>query len=166
MGKEKLTEIGKKNIVGIEGLLWSENLHTPEEMYYLLLPKLLGVSERAWSKDPEWTSINDSISFQNNYNRDWSSFVNLIGKRQLKMLDHYNGGYIYRIPPPGALIKNDTVFVNNQFPGLTLKYSENGSEPSVKSKTLNRFILKKGTFKICAVNSAGRKSKTITIKNN
>ncbi len=62
--KERLTDFGKSNIVGIQGLLWAENLRTVEDMEYLLLPKLLGVAERAWAKEPEWALETDKPQFE------------------------------------------------------------------------------------------------------
>ncbi|MBK8702698.1 MAG: family 20 glycosylhydrolase [Saprospiraceae bacterium] len=53
-GKQRLTDYGKSNIVGMQGLIWSENLRGAETIEYMVFPKLLGLAERAWSPAPSW----------------------------------------------------------------------------------------------------------------
>lgn len=165
VGKEVLTDVGRSNIVGIEGLLWGENVRSNDVLYYLLLPKLLGVAERAWAKDPEWATANEQTKFEQLYNNAWSAFVNGIGKRELPMLDHLSGGFKYRIPPPGAIVENGKVLMNIQFPGLAIRYTTDGSEPTGKSKLYKGPISDKGIIKIKAFNNTGRGSRTTEIEN-
>ena len=160
-----LTDVGRSNIVGIEGLLWGENVRSNDVLYYLLLPKLLGVAERAWAKDPEWATANEQTKFEQLYNNAWSAFVNGIGKRELPMLDHLSGGFKYRIPPPGAIVENGKVLMNIQFPGLAIRYTTDGSEPTGKSKLYKGPISDKGIIKIKAFNNTGRGSRTTEIEN-
>lgn len=164
-GKERLTDFGKSNIVGIEGLLWAENLASAERMEYMLLPKLLGVAERAWAPDPEWATMKDSIQFEKLYSRAWSVFLNTIGKKELPQLDHFAGGYQYRIPAPGITIEDQGVLANCQFPGLTIRYTADGTEPTTTSKTYTAPVTDKGMlrFKVFATN--GRSSRTVSIEN-
>jgi len=61
VGKDRLTDFGESNIVGIQGLMWAENLRSIDQLEYLLLPKLLGIAERAWAKNPEWAVIKDKV---------------------------------------------------------------------------------------------------------
>jgi len=131
--KEQLTETGKANIVGLQGALWGETLKSPQRMEYMLLPKLLGLAERAWSADPEWAAEADSTKAKALYDEDWSRFVNTLGKRELPRLDHYVGGFVYRIPKAGAIWINNTLVANSQLPGFTLRYTLDGSLPNVHS---------------------------------
>jgi hexosaminidase len=87
--KPKLTEAGKKNIRGIQGALWAENMTYDGYMEYQVLPRLLALAERAWTPDPNWQS-------QEDFDKDWHLFLNRLNKRDLPRLDHYNGGYKYR----------------------------------------------------------------------
>lgn len=64
-GKEQLTELGKSNILGIQGAIWSENIRNPERLEYMLLPKLLALAERAWAKEPAWATESDQSKSAN-----------------------------------------------------------------------------------------------------
>ncbi|MBI3137246.1 MAG: carbohydate-binding domain-containing protein [Sphingobacteriales bacterium] len=165
VGKDRLTDFGKSNIAGIQGLLWGENMRSNEQLEYLLLPKLLGVAERAWAQDPAWAAEKDSTRFGELYRDAWSVFVNVIGKRELPRLDYYAGGFQYRIPAAGALAENGKLLVNCQFPGLQLRYTSDGSEPQSTSKLITAPVTEKGTLKIRVFDSRGRGSRTITVEN-
>ncbi|MBF0547580.1 MAG: carbohydate-binding domain-containing protein [Candidatus Riflebacteria bacterium] len=160
LGKDRLTDYGKSNIVGVQGLLWGENLRSNDAMEYLLLPKLLGLAERAWAKDPKWATENDKIKSQNLYDYAWSEFVNIIGKRELPRLDYYSGGFKYRIPPVGVIRENGKILVNNQFPGLAICYTTDGTEPTLQSTKYFGPITNKGIIKFKAFDSLGRGGKT------
>ena len=54
VGKDRLTDYGKANVLGIQGNLWSETLGGDGRLDYKLVPKLLGLAERAWAADPDW----------------------------------------------------------------------------------------------------------------
>ena len=133
VGKQRLTDYGKSNIVGLQSAVWGENIKTPERLEYMLLPNLLGFAERAWSRDPEWATISDTTRSNLLYSDAWSSFLNVIGKRELPMLDYYNGGYNYRVPKPGLVLKEGQYFTNLQFPGMLTRYTSDGSDPDSKS---------------------------------
>ncbi|HEY9049659.1 MAG TPA: family 20 glycosylhydrolase [Ohtaekwangia sp.] len=165
IGKERLTDYGKSNIVGIQGLLWAENMLGPERMEYMILPKMLSLAERAWAKDPEWATEKDAAKSEALYLQAWSEFIAVSGLRELPRLDHYAGGFLYRIPSPGAVVENGTVVVNMQYPGFIVRYTTDGKEPSLKSTIYSGPIAKKGTIRMKAFNSRGRSGKTSTIVN-
>lgn len=162
--KERLTEYGKKHIKGMQGLLWSETLVNPQMMEYMLLPKLLGVAERAWSPDPAWASEAEPMT-GTAYWKSWSEFVNRVGKRELPKLDYLSGGFAYRIPTPGLIAENGTVKANIQLPGLQLRYTVNGREPDVNSKLYTGGITEKGIIRIKAFATNGRSGKTAELNN-
>ncbi|GEO03588.1 beta-N-acetylhexosaminidase [Adhaeribacter aerolatus] len=163
--KEPLTAKGRANIVGIEAPLWSETNRSPQDFEYKMMPKLLSVAERAWSKDPAWATEKDAAREQNLYNQAWSEFVNVVAKRELPRLDVYAGGFNYRIPAPGAAIQDGKVMANIQLPGYTIRYTTNGSEPTVTSPEYTQPIDAKGTVKLKAFSPAGRGSNTVTLVN-
>lgn len=162
--KERLTDYGKQHITGMQGLLWSETLLTPQLMEYMLLPKLLGLAERAWSTDPVWSSEPEPMAGAA-YWKDWSQFVNRTGKRELPKLDYLAGGFAYRIPTPGVMAENGTVKANIQLPGLALRYTVNGKEPDVKSKLYTGPITEKGVIKIKAFTTTGRSGRVAEVQN-
>ena len=163
--KEALTAAGRANIVGMEAPLWAETIKSPAQLEYLLLPKLLAVAERAWAKDPTWATEKDAAKSEVLYNQAWSEFANVVGKRELPRLDAYRGGYLYRIPTAGAVIKNNQVVANVQFPGLFIRYTTDGTEPTATSPVYTQPIRASGTVKLKVFNAAGRAGETLTLVN-
>ncbi|GAB3531719.1 family 20 glycosylhydrolase [Pontibacter brevis] len=163
--KERLTEAGKKNIVGLQAPLWSETIRTPERLEYMLLPKLLGLAERAWAPDPSWATEANAGKSETAYNQAWSEFVNVLGKRELPRLNYYAGGFNYRIPTAGAKVENGKVVANVQLPGLQVRYTINGAEPTASSKAYSGPIIEKGTIKLRVFDPPGRGGRVTTIEN-
>ena len=125
----------------------------------MLLPRLLGFAERAWSQDPEWATTNDTTKSQELYAQAWSNFMNVLGKRELPRLDYLNGGYGYRIPKPGVIEQNGKLIANEQFPGLTIRYTTNGKDPDAKSSVYNDGVtIENPVIKFRAFNNKGRGS--------
>lgn len=165
-GKDKLTDYGKSNILGIQGQLWSENIHSANELEYLAFPKMLGLVERNWSEDPEWARTKDAETGKKLYENAWSVFTNTIGKRELYKLNYYQGGANFRIPTVGAKIINGMVHANIQLPGLTIRYTTDGNEPTTNSTIYTSAISQKGTIKLRAFDSKGRGGRTVQVSNN
>ncbi|MHA4810843.1 family 20 glycosylhydrolase [Flavitalea flava] len=164
-GKVRLTEEGKKNILGVQGLLFAENLPTVARLEYMLLPKLLSTAERAWAADPSWATEKDSIRAGQLYQDAWSTFSNILGKRELPRLNYLNGGYAFRIPPAGAVLENGILYLNSPVPGFTIRYSADGSEPGPASKIYTTPVTEKGTFKIRVYDTKGRGGRIVTLEN-
>lgn len=165
LGKDRLTDYGKSNIVGIQGLLWSESIKTPERLEYMLLPKLFGLAERAWAADPDWANASDATKYKELYDQAWSTFVNVVSKKELPRLDTFEGGYLYRIPTAGATIQNGQVLANVQFKGFTIRYTTDGSEPTAQSKIYQNPITEKGVITLKVFNSKGRAGRSIQVQN-
>lgn len=164
-GKDRLTDYGKSNILGIQGELWSENIRSAADIEYLAFPKMLGLAERAWAADPEWATTKDTALSKTLYNKDWSEFVNVVGKRELTRLNYYQGGAGFRIPTVGARVIDGAVQANIQLPGLIIRYTTDGTEPAINSKQYEQPITEKGLIKLRAFDSKGRGGRTIEIRN-
>ena len=159
IGKQRLTDYGKSNIYGLQSAVWGENIKSTQRLEYMLLPRLLGFAERAWSKDPDWATERNAAKSDSLYQTAWVSFLNVVGKRELPRLSYYNGGYDYRIPKPGVALQNGKYVANSQFPGLTIRYSTNGKDPDAKSKIYNDAVTIDGnTVKFRAFDNKGRGS--------
>lgn len=130
---QKLTDVGKNNIVGLQGQLWSETIKNNHHLEYLLMPRLLALAERAWSKSPDWAEEADETKAKELYAHSLSAFYNLLGKRELKRLNHYAGGFSYRVPTPGLKVNGASVSANVQLPGFSIRYTTDGSVPTLKS---------------------------------
>jgi hexosaminidase len=164
-GKDRLTAYGAANIVGIQGLLWSETVKNSARLEYMMLPKLLSLAERAWAKNPEWAVEKDNAKSETLYAQAWGNFVNVLGKRELVRLDHYNGGYQYRIPTVGATVVNGAVAANLQVPGLAIRYTVNGKEPDASSKLYTAPVAEKGTIRFKVFDTRGRGGRTVVVVN-
>lgn len=157
IGKQRLTDYGKTNIIGLQGALWTETVKTAERMDYMIFPKLIGLAERAWAKDPAWTTEKDPNKAAELYNQDWSKFLNILGKRELPRLAYYNGGYSFRIPKPGVLLQDGKYSSNIQYPGLTIRYTTDGTEPTATSKIYEGPVdAANGVVKFRAFDAKGR----------
>jgi hexosaminidase len=160
VGKDRLTDYGRAHIVGVQGNLWSETLVAEGRLDYMLLPKLFGLAERAWAPDPDWALERDSARAESLYRAAWSRFVNVVGQRELPRLDREVPGLNYRIPTPGLRREAGVVHCSVELPGFTLRYTTDGSEPTVKSPTVRGPIPFRGTVRVAAFNTAGRKGHT------
>ncbi len=161
VGKERLSDYGRDNVVGIQGNLWSETLGGENRLERQLLPKLLGLAERAWAKDPAWATEPDPAKSEALYNEAWSEFVNVVAKRELPRLERE--GYEYRIPTPGLKAEGGAVLTSLEFQGLTLRYTTDGSEPTPKSAVVKGPIPLRGTIRVAAFDGTGRKGATASL---
>lgn len=160
----RLTDSGEGNILGIQGQLWGEKLANSERMEYMAFPKLLALAERAWAKQPAWAAIEDSKQRQEMLMNDWTAFANCMGQRELRRLDKYNGGFAYRIPPPGAIIEDRMLKANVKFPGMVIRFTTDGSEPTEDSpRYVSPVEVKTGVVKLKTFDTRGRMSRTSTI---
>jgi len=157
IGKQRLTDYGKSNIIGLQSAVWGENIKTPERLEYMLLPRLLGFAERAWARDPVWATEPVAAKSDSLYQLSWNNFLNVLGKRELPRLSYYKGGYSYRVPKPGVILKNGKYVANIQFPGLTIRYTTDGSDPDAKSKIyIDAVTITGNGIKFRAFDSKGR----------
>jgi hexosaminidase len=109
---EPLREDAESHIIGIQGQLWGENARSRELLHYLMFPEALGLAERAWAKEPQW----EKQSMPEKREKAWNRFITIVGARELPRLARK--GIAYRIPLPGAIVRNDTLHINNMYPGL------------------------------------------------
>ncbi len=160
-GKQRLTDYGKSNIVGMEGLIWSETLRGAETIEYMVFPKLLGLAERAWSPAPSWETEKDPAAFESQYAASWAHFANQLGKRELPRLDFFAGGVHYRIPTPGAVVRNGVLYANMQLPGFDIRYTTDGTEPGLQSPLYTGPVAVKGPVRIRAFDTRGRGGRVV-----
>ncbi|MGI0116133.1 family 20 glycosylhydrolase [Zooshikella sp. RANM57] len=152
------------NILGIQGQLWSENIKSAAQLEYLALPKLIALAERAWSKQPAWANEQDRKKRLFKLNQHWQKFAVRVGSYELPRLDHWNGGYQYRLPLPGAKLVGGRIHANTAFPGLTVRYTVDGSEPSINSKKYQHPLDPvSGEIKLKTFSSNGRSSRTTVL---
>ncbi len=157
VGKDRLTDYGRAHIVGIQGNLWSETLGGDGRLEYMMLPKLFALAERAWAPDPDWARERDAAKSESLYREAWSRFVNVLGQRELPRLDREVPGVNYRIPTPGLRAQGGVVSCSLELPGFALRYTTDGSEPTVRSALVRGPIRFRGTVRVAAFSTTGRK---------
>lgn len=162
---EKLTDKGRKNILGLQGQLWSETFRSPERVEYMALPRIIPLAERAWVPHRDWMEIVSRSERLEAFESAWNEFANRLGQRELRRLDSINGGYEYRIPPPGAIIENNKLKANVAYPGLEIRYTTNGGEPTVDSSLYVEPVILNGNkvIKLRTFDTRGRGSRVVTL---
>jgi len=163
-GKAKLNSKAQKNVLGIQGQLWSETLISPERLELSTFPKLMGLAERAWAQQPAWATDADEDKRFTNLEKDWNQFTNTIGQKEMTRMDYLSGGVGYYIPPAGAKIEAGKLYANTAFPGLSIRYTIDGSEPTVTSQEYTEPIEVKGDVKLKVFSGGGNSSRTTIVK--
>jgi hexosaminidase len=156
LGKDGLTDYGKRHVRGLEATLFSETIRDPARIDYLVMPRLLAMAERAWAPDPAWATEPDPVKSAALHRAAWSGFVNELGQRVLPRLDLEHAGVDYRIAPPGLMVDGDRVLVNHVLPGMVLRYTVDGGTPSAASKPVTGPITERGLIKVAAFDRNGR----------
>ncbi|MEZ4885801.1 MAG: family 20 glycosylhydrolase [Chitinophagales bacterium] len=141
---ERLLPENQKNIIGIQAQLWSETIKGQEMLEYYLLPKMIGLAERAWAGQPEWVRIENDVLREAALESAWNVFANTLGQRELPRLNYIFKGFNFRVPPVGFVVGEDSLLrANVAFPSLQIRYTTDGSEPTMESE-LYRDSLKVG----------------------
>ena len=132
---EKLKVENRSNIVGVQSQIWSETIRNEGILDYMFMPNILVFSQKAWSHDNSWMNIDDPVLKRNSIETEWNKFSNNIGQRLLPIVDDLFGGLSYDLPKPGGIIIENKLYANTVFPGLDIKYTLDGSEPTFTSNT-------------------------------
>jgi hexosaminidase len=162
--REALTQAGREHIRGLEGTLFSETVHEPLRLEYMLMPRLLALAERAWASDPLWTQQPDRAHAAPLRAQAWSAFVSQVGLQVLPRLDAEHAA-LYRIPAPGLKRVSGAVLANEQIPGLSLHYTIDGSEPNARSPQVTGPITANGLIRVAAFDRNGRGGRSSQLDN-
>ena len=163
-GKEALKPEAYKRIVGLQAELWSETVKGGSMAEYYYLPKLIGFAERAWVGQASWGNIEDLDKRVAAMDADWNGFANRVGQRDLPRLDYLFGGFNYRLPPPGAIIKEGLLHANIDFPGLIVRYTTDGTEPGAESPVYEEPVKVNGAVKLRSFDTRGRGSRVSVVE--
>ena len=163
-GLERLKPEAKKNILGLQAQLWAETIRGPQMLEYYALPKIIGFAETAWGKARPWESEANPVRRKQLMNEGWNLFANMLGKRELPRLSGLFGGFNYRIPPPGALIEAGMLKANTEYPGLKIRFTTDGSEPTNQSPLYGEPVQVSGEVRLKAFDASGKSSRTVIIR--
>lgn len=114
----ELTPEQQKHIIGVEAPLWTEHMDTHRKVEYMMLPRLMALSEIAWSE----LAVKDSVNFKE---------VRL--PEHLAWLDTTET--VYRVPTPIGM--QDEILYGSEFTlslkvpvkGAKIFYNFDGQEP-------------------------------------
>jgi hexosaminidase len=118
----ELTSEQAAHVLGGQGNLWTEYVPTPARAEYMILPRMLALAEALWSAKEI---------------RSWDRFLARLPS-QFTRLDAL--GVEYRVPEPvglggDRLVLEDRIrlTIGSPVPGGTVRYTTDGSEPTVTS---------------------------------
>jgi hexosaminidase len=160
LGKDRLTDYGRSNIVGIQANLWSETLGGEGRTDYMLVPRIFGLAERAWAAEPAWAKETDRAKSDALMAGAWAVFVAGVGKRELPRLDRETPPWNYRIPKPGLKDEGGQVRTSLEIPGFVLRYTTDGTEPTPKSPVVAGPVPASPSLRVAAFDGNGRKGHT------
>ena len=129
-GKTMLTEIGKQNIIGVQGQLFAETIRNFEGVEYLLFPKLMGLVERGWNAHPAWETLRGEQE-QQAFNQALALYYEKISAKE--MPSWAKAGINFRLPHPGLLVKDGMLNANVAIQGAQIRYTTDGTEPTAQS---------------------------------
>ena len=128
--KVKLQEKAKSNFLGIQSQLWTETAANAYEFDRMLMPNLIVFSERAWSSKEPWLENTSAELQEPELTTRWNTFVNTVGKRHLPYLSSVYNELLYDLPKPGAVVEEGILRIRQQFPGLEIRFTRDGTTPT------------------------------------
>lgn len=145
-----LTPAGRARVAGVEGTLFAEIMPTRERLEHLMLPRLFALAERAWAAEPTGPRGDDAA---------WSRFAHQVGRQLLPALQRDLPDVAFRIPPPGLRRVGDAAEVNTAWPGLVVRFTTDGSEPTAQSPAVaGSRIETRALIRAAAFDPQGRRS--------
>lgn len=163
-GFEELTDLGRENILGLQGQLWTETVNRKDAIDYMIFPRLLALAERAWVGDASWSQESDDVDMWQLRDVAWNEFANRIGQFEMSRMNLYHEGLNYRIPAPGAVVRDGVFYANSMYPGLKIRYQTDGPVTSQSTEFTTPVELADAEeVSVALFNSEGRSGRTVTI---
>ena len=127
-GKPQLTESSKKHIKGLEAHIFSEAIRNYDMVEYYTFPKILGMVERSWNAEPSWGK---EYSDMTKYDNERIQYNLKIGTMELPRLHRKKSNF--RVWQPGITIIDGLLHANAIYPGVEIRSTTDGSEPTINS---------------------------------
>lgn len=103
-------------LLGVQGQIWAETIRNPQQLYFMMLPKMLGLAERGWNTNPTWTD---------------ERFNAIIGEKELPVYKADPETTLrVRMRPAGIAVIDGLVHMNTPYSGGEIRYTVDGSEPT------------------------------------
>jgi hexosaminidase len=145
---KELTDEESKYILGAQGNLWTEYIPNEKQAEYMLFPRMIAMSEVVWSI-PE--------------NRNYTDFV-LRLENFHKRLDALNINYANHLYEVEGILTNEGYGLTTLTKDKTIRFSLDGSEPTLNSEIYSKPItIDKNTYiKAAVFNSEKQIGKTFS----
>ena len=159
----RLTESGRKNVLGIQGEIWSETLRNETLLKDRLYPKIVSLAERAWSPQPQWARADDLETMDTESDQAFAKFSNRIDRYELSRFTQAKIGY--HLDEPGVKQTDGKIMANVQFPiSQTIRYTTDGTPPTASSSEYTEPIAAAaGEYRFAAFSNDGRSSSVVSL---
>ena len=141
-----LTEAEAPHILGAQVNLWTEYIHDGRHAEYMALPRLAALSEAVWSPKER---------------RSWEDFAartrGLLARYEAAGLNSARSAFLVTIKAgaePGS--KRAAVTLETEIPGLTIRYTTDGTDPGRSSTRYAKPLVLKRTADLRAAAFEGR----------
>jgi hexosaminidase len=141
----------QQNVIGVQANIWTEYIPTERRLEYMVFPRMLALAELAWSSNKHWDGFETRL------------------QKHIPLLDAM--AVAYRIPDIEGFAENavfvDSTYLSVKKPyvGMLVRYTTDGSDPSLHSELLPANLLVKDnvTVKIAGFNKLQRRGDVYTI---
>lgn len=112
----RLCPLKNANVLGVQGQIFAETLRDSETLEVMMLPKMLGLAERAWNPDSTYSEAEFHAAVLPYINR-WEQ-----------------EGIRYHVRQPGIkLTQGHLLLFNSPYPDADIRYTTDGSNPDISS---------------------------------
>ncbi len=147
-----LTAEQAKLIVGAQAQIWTEYVPTEQRADYQYMPRMTALAELLWT--------NDVRQYEGYTERIIAQFGRLDALKVNYRLPDLDGMVDQKV-----FVKADTISVAAPLPGMTIRYTNNGTEPDASSQELKNYVIDHGqVLKIAAFTKAGRRGDVYTTR--
>lgn len=129
-----LTAAEAKNIIGAQANIWTEYIPTEKRADYMYMPRMTALAEVLWTNKQNYPS------YQNRLQAQYTRLDNLKVHYRLPDLS----GFLFS----NVFTNQDTLDIKKPLPGLTVRYTADGSLPNSGSTLLNRPLIIKNSQRI------------------
>ena len=111
---DSLKPAERKNVLGVEGAIWSEMMDRPAwHCEYQMFPRLCVTAEIGWTPQEQ---------------REWTDFKGRLDRSHYMRL--YQKGIRFRVPFPEVTHQNGVLTAAAPYPGAVIRYTADGNEPT------------------------------------
>jgi len=112
-----LNQDEKRYILGVQANVWSEYLSDAEKAEYMMFPRIIALAEVAWSK---------------NERKNYPDFLNRLSSHE-RFLKEFNYSKGNNDITGNTMLRNLQYELKTELPGATIRYTLDGTYPSLKS---------------------------------